>query len=135
MYLFLFQDFCPEIGMSENPSSTGYALHFEYMYIFYNYNYYPKHFWTIRYILLHKFKTVLVYLEDNKECVTSWKYCFILRSWLKRLIFHVTLFMMLEKLGCAINFVHFHQQNAFCWATSLMCFGWQQNFHYLLMAE
>ena len=46
--LFLFQDFCLEIGMSENRSSTGYALHFEYMYICYNYKYYPKHFWTIR---------------------------------------------------------------------------------------
>ena len=46
--LFLFQDFRLEIGMSENPSSTGYALHFEYMYICYNYKYYPKHFWTIR---------------------------------------------------------------------------------------
>ena len=65
--LFLFQDFCLEIGMSENRSSTGYALHFEYMYIYYNYKYYPKHFWTIRYILLHKFKTVWSTLRTTKN--------------------------------------------------------------------
>ena len=39
------------------------------------------------------------------------------------------------KLGCAIYFVHFYQQNAYCWATSLMCVGRRKNFHYLLMAE
>ena len=34
--IFLFQDFCSEIGVTENPLRSGYALYFEYMYVCYN---------------------------------------------------------------------------------------------------
>ena len=34
--IFLFQDFCSEIGVTENPLRSGYALYFEYMYVCHN---------------------------------------------------------------------------------------------------